>query len=392
MKKIKENFIMRKLIIKSLKFFSYLNQIIPKNEKKILLYDSIREFLDDNTEAIYTYLINNGYKKEYKIFCCVTNEKGNNFNYKNIGIIKAIYHYLTSKYVFFSFGDFRIKPSKEQIVINQWHGSPLKKIGKMTLDKNYLNEDIDNFTFLLSASEVFSDILRKSFGCSKNKIKIMGNARNDYLFSDKKVLEILDIKREEYKKFILWMPTFRIAKDKRFNYGEIKENETMLPILNTFQEMEELNNILEKEKVLLIIKVHPLAVFKEKNYSNIKIVVNNDLKIKNIKLYEFVKEFDALITDYSSIYFDYLLLNRPIAFTLDDYEIYENNRGFNFENAIDYLAGDQIYNNGDLIRFILDLSEGRDNYKEQRIKMNNLFNYYQDNLNCKRLLEEVGIK
>lgn len=390
--KIKQNVILRKLIINVLKIISYLNEIIPKNKNKILLYDSARNFLDDNTEALYSYLIENNYDKKYEIICCVPNEKENNSFYKNIGILEGVFHYLTSKYVFFSFGDFRIEPSKKQIVVNQWHGSPIKKLGKMTSDKNYLTEKLDNFTFLLSASEFFTEILSKSFGCSKDKIKIIGNARNDYLFSKKETLKILGIKKENYKKSILWMPTFRKSNNNRFNDGNTKETETMLPILNTFKDMEKLNDILIKEKILLIIKVHPSAIFKKKNYSNIKIMVNDNLRIKNIKLYEFVKEFDALITDYSSIYFDYLLLNRPIAFTLDDYEIYQNSRGFNFENTIDYLAGNHIYNSEDLIRFILDLLEGKDNYKEQRIKMNNLFNYYQDSMNCKRLLEEVGIK
>lgn len=390
-KKIKEDVILRKLIINMLKIFSYLNQIIPKDKNKILLYDSTRSFLDDNTEALHSYLITNNYNKKYKIICCVPNEKENNSSYKNVGILEGVFHYLTSKYVFFSFGDFRIKPSNRQIIINQWHGSPLKRVAKMTSGKTYLTERLDNFTFLLSASEFFTEILSKSFGCSKDKIKIMGNARNDYLFSKKETLKILGIKKGDYKKLILWMPTFRKSNDNRFNDGDTKETETMLPILDTFQDMEKLNDILTKEEILLIIKVHPLAIFKERNYSNIKVMVNDDLRVKSIKLYEFVKEFDALITDYSSIYFDYLLLNRPIAFTLDDYEMYQKSRGFNFENAIDYLAGHHVYRIKDLIDFIADLSQEKDIYKNKRVEMNNLFNYYQDNLNCKRLLEEVGI-
>lgn len=391
-KKIKQNVILRKLIINVLKIISYLNKIVPKNKNKILLYDSARNFLDDNTEALYSYLIENNYDKKYKIICCVPNERGNNSKYKNVRILRGIYHYLTSKYVFFSFGDFRIEPSSKQIVINQWHGSPIKKLGKMTSDKNYLAEKLDNFTFLLSASEFFTEVLSKSFGCSKDKIKIMGNTRNDYLFSKKETLKILGIKKEKYKKLILWMPTFRKSNDNRFNDGDTKETETMLPILDTFQDMEKLNNMLKKEKLLLIIKVHPLAIFKEKNYSNIKVIVNDNLKIKNVKLYEFIKEFDALITDYSSIYFDYLLLNRPIAFTLDDYEIYQKSRGFSFENIKDYLAGHHVYKYEDLIKFIEDLSKEKDIYENHRVEMSNLFNYYQDNLNCKRFLEEVGIK
>ena len=82
--KVKRNYVLRKLAIKFLNIISYLNEIIPKDSNRILLYDSDREYLADNTEALYSYLINNNYDKKYKIICYISREKKNSSYEKNI--------------------------------------------------------------------------------------------------------------------------------------------------------------------------------------------------------------------------------------------------------------------------------------------------------------------
>lgn len=390
--KLKSNKFFRKSAIIFLNLLSVVNHILPKNDRKILLYDSARDFLDDNTEALYTWLKKEGYDSKYKIYVYVANQKVNNSKYVNIGLLRGVLEFLTAKYVFFSFGDFRIRPSKKQVVINQWHGSPAKCIGKMTNDEKYQKEKLDNFSYILSSSDLFVPIMAKAFGCSEDKVMVMGNARNDYLFSSKDTLSLLDIKRSEYKKMFLWMPTFRQSKDKRFQDGDTEVSETMLPILFKNSDLKALDDYLCDLNVLLVIKIHPLAMFKENRYRNIITVTNDDLFSKDVRLYEFVKEFDALLTDYSSIYFDYLILNRPIGFTLDDYEKYKSTRGFVFDNMIEYMPGHHIYSFGDFKQYISDVLNGVDIYEEKRNKCKDLFQKYTDNHNCERLFEQIGIR
>ena len=389
--KLKNNIFFRRVAISFLKIVSVINYLIPKDERKILLYDSAREFLDDNTEALYSWLKKEGYDKKYKISVCVANQKESSSEYKNIGLVKGVFEFLTSKYVFFSFGDFRIRPSKKQIVVNQWHGAPAKCIGKMTYDERYQKENLDNFSYVLASSELFVPIMAKAFGCSENKVIIMGNARNDYLFSSKDALALLGIERIKYNKLILWMPTFRQSSDKRFRDGNTKTSETLLPILLENSDLKKLDDLLHELNVLLVIKVHPMALFKEYFFRNIITITNNDIIPKGVRLYEFVKEFDALITDYSSIYFDYIILNRPIGFTLDDYEKYKSTRGFVFDNMIEYMPGHHIYSFDDMKQFIVDVRNEIDMYENQRIKYKRLFQKYEDN-NCKRLARFVDIE
>lgn len=93
---------------------------------------------------------------------------------------------------------------------------------------------------------------------------------------------------------------------------------------------------------------------------------------------------DVLITDYSSVYFDYQLLDRPIGFAIDDVEEYRRNRGFVFDNILDYMPGEKIYSFDELKTFFDHLHKGQDDYSEKRKKVNDLVNHWQDAGNCER--------
>ena len=105
------------------------------------------------------------------------------------------------------------------------------------------------------------------------------------------------------------------------------------------------------------------------SFSNIKKIDNQFFDDIDIPMYEFVALTDALISDYSSIGIDYLIVNHPIAFTLDDFEEYKKTRGFIIDDPRIYMPGHHLYIYEDLKRFLSDVSEGKDSYKEQREKV-----------------------
>ena len=72
------------------------------------------------------------------------------------------------------------------------------------------------------------------------------------------------------------------------------------------------------------------------------------LEKEKLQLYELIGISDALISDYSSVAVDYLLLDRPLGYVLADYEIYREKRGFVFEDPLEYMPGEKIYNACDL--------------------------------------------
>ena len=92
-----------------------------------------------------------------------------------------------------------------------------------------------------------------------------------------------------------------------------------------------------------------------------------------------------MITDYSGIYYDYLLTDKIIGFTTDDFEKYKEEKGFVFENPKEYMAGENIENIKDLYTFIDNVITNNDIYKKKRNKMKTLFNKYADDKSSERL-------
>ncbi|WP_288177740.1 CDP-glycerol glycerophosphotransferase family protein [Blautia hydrogenotrophica] len=131
---------------------------------------------------------------------------------------------------------------------------------------------------------------------------------------------------------------------------------------------------------------------KIRQYRRICFLTNEDMRRRQVPLYSLVKEADALITDYSSVYFDYLLLDRPIGFVLEDLESYEGHRGFVVPNPLDYMPGEKIYCKEELLDFFRKVVNEEDNFKEERKKICDQVNYYQDGNNCARLLELIHLE
>ena len=116
----------------ALKPLTFVNKIVKK--KDIIFFYSNLGFRD-NVKAFFDYLIDNGYNKEYRIVV-----SANDWKYfvdsapDNVIFVnnkKGILYFLRSKYAFYSFGKYPIKPAKNQKVVNLWHGMPLKRLGNM---------------------------------------------------------------------------------------------------------------------------------------------------------------------------------------------------------------------------------------------------------------------
>ena len=86
---------------------------------------------------------------------------------------------------------------------------------------------------------------------------------------------------------------------------------------------------------------------------------------------------DALITDLSSVYIDYLMINKPIGFFMNSVKSYS--RGFNIENFEEYLPGEKIYSIEDLERFVENICYNIDTYEDERMRINGILNPPKDN-------------
>ena len=110
-----------------------------------------------------------------------------------------------------------------------------------------------------------------------------------------------------------------------------------------------------------------------------------------LQLYEVIGKSDALLTDYSSVLFDYLLTGKPQGFIVDDIDTYSKSRGFLVENIEDYLPGRLIKSIKELCDFLNDIVAGSDNYLIAREKLKQKIFDNPDGLSCQRICEYFSI-
>lgn len=122
---------LKPLLFKVSDFTYKINKMIPKKRNRIVLYSNWG--FRDNLRTLYHYLVDNDYQETYEIVCASNDfyhlDKENDVKY--VSIYRGFFYFLTSKYFFYSFGKYPIKPAPSQMVVNLWHGMPLKKIGNL---------------------------------------------------------------------------------------------------------------------------------------------------------------------------------------------------------------------------------------------------------------------
>ena len=364
---------------------SFFNRFIPKDDKLILIYSNMG--MRDNVKAIYDHLIENNYNNKYKILVSCNDEFDNKFptNVKRISNMSGVMYYLKAGHVFYAFGRIPIYPKKGQNVVQMWHGTPFKAPDQHQLKtappKPY-------YTSMLISSEYFKEIVKRAHGLKDENIAICGQPRTDAMFEDfEKYPEL-----KNYKKVVVWLPTFR--KSSTLGYSDVDNIKSVIPIFDV-SDYENLNNWLSEKNVLLIVKLHPMedvSKFKELNISNLRLLSHKEFVDKGWDLYKLISQCDAMITDYSSVFYDFMLLNRPLAFTVDDYDDYKNKRGFAVGNPEYLTAGYKIGNKLQFYNFIDDLIKEIDIYKERRQEVNKLVNTYNDGKQCERALKIANIK
>ena len=171
------------------------------------------------------------------------------------------------------------------------------------------------------------------------------------------------------------------------HFSDIEQFSTWTVLIN----IEYLN----KNNVLLVFKLHHLQadldVF-HKKFDNILILRDEDLSSDGVQLYQVVKYADIIISDYSSISIDAMVLDIPLIYTLDDYKKYDESRGLFPHNAIDYMPGYHIYDDGELMGAVSEILEGKDKYSEERNNMRKLYHKFDDGDSSKRVVDLLKIK
>ena len=246
-------------------------------------------------------------------------------------VINSVYHYF----------------SGSKRIIQLWHGLPLK-----TLDGNIWSDD-GIYEAFISPSKWFNENIFKNLYNSKHFLNY-GYPRNDIFFANS---HMRNKKNNIGIKTIVYMPTYR---DSGKNDYPLK--------------YDELNRFCKQNEIDFILKLHPYVLtnfgvknnsffsnmIRYKKYSNIYLFP----PFKNI--YPLLTNTSILITDYSSVYYDFLLKNNPIIFYLFDKEEYQKYRGGKFLVPIDeFTPGIKVNNFYNLLKAIEDALQ-QDDFKNER--------------------------
>lgn len=376
--------------------FAYLTKFIGlflKNSplEKAIIIESHNDF-DCNGGAFYNYLLEHHVNDEYKIVWLLkhapTEKFPHNVTYARLyrPSLKRAYYSWKAKY-FLADCCMTPKKRKEQVSIYMTHGA----IGlKSVIGKEVVHNTVD---YVLGGSPNYDEIYTRELTIKPyQQILHFGFPCLDVFYHDSPN-QLARIRTERYKKVILWMPTFRKGGRRKRNDSGI-ELPLGIPIIEDATQMVDLNRMLQSENILLILKLHPMQdpdTFKElHDYSNIAVISGVRTKELGLDIYGLVKQVDALISDYSSIAYQYILLNRPIGFVLSD--VNELKSGLAVENPYDYIVGDKIYSFDDFIEFITKVGANKDEFAEKREALANWLYMYRDGKACQRLYKFLELE
>ena len=349
------------------KIILLISRLFPRRKNSILICNGRKRELTPNQLHLVNYLKANDFQ-----YTVLTRSQylRNKLLSESISVCysnswNALKAFFSSKVVVVSHGAADVKPfcldTKRQLVLNVWHGSPVKKIGKFIHNSENFNFD---FSFITVASMLEGQTMMKAFGITKEKVLNIGLCKNDILIADSRLPQ----------KEILYLPTFR----------DWPEKQGLLSFPD--KDLKALDSYLEEIERTLIIKPH-INMNEQEGFHEFK---NIKLIDSSVDAQELVLNSEMLITDYSGIYLDYLLLDRPIVFYPYDLKTYSKKRGFIYKYS-EVTPGFHVLNQKEFVHAIDSYIKNPNLHSEKRDLVKSKFHDHFDAQSCKRvcnLIEE----
>lgn len=351
------------------RFKQILRTFVCRLAKPTILFESLPDFAD-NTMPVYEELCRRGYGKKYYLiwidkkgqYVVLRGGKPVSIDRKyNIGdrIRQLSLKYKTRAVI--ACNRYIHARTKGAVHFYLSHGTPIKDVGYYPIPA------FVDYSFCQSGH--FLEHFARAFHYDPAKTVALGYPRNDVFLCppiDSKALFATPC-----HKVIVWYPTFRQQR----SGGTKTASSISLPILHDPEAAERINTAAAEAGVLIVLKPHfsqDVSLIRDLHLSNITFIGDEFFEAHRTTSYQFVGGCDALLTDYSSIYFDYLLRDKPIGAVFEDIEEYRIKPGF----ALDvdyYLKGaEALYTVDDLAAFIRRVSQGEDLRKAERAEIRSL--------------------
>lgn len=308
---------------------------LPINEKMILLEASHGKELGGNTFYMLKYLATSEQYADYQIFLSAFGQKNaekyriflDERGYQNVSvlIVASDDYYRVAASAKYLINDTSFSPSfikKEgQVYLNTWHGTPLKNMGKKVandavntgnVQKNFVSADYLTFPNLHTKVHMLEDYMLENI-CPHTKTVLCAYPRNEIFFDEKQRKELRTQLGLEQMRIYAYMPTFR---GQAYRPNVPKNDAYLLYYLC------ELDQMLKEDEVLFV-NLHPLS----KKNIDFEDFIHIQCFPEGFETYEVLNTADVLITDYSSVFFDFACTGKKIVLFPYDKEDYFRERG-----------------------------------------------------------------
>lgn len=371
------------------KLFIFLLRLLPL--QKMIVFESHPDF-SDNSFALYQELIRRGIHKKYRIYWMRTFREGkepelpeNVYTFQNDArtpgeVLKRAYVLNCARFII-DCNTFLPKRRKKQVRIHLGHGMPVK------IDLEYSRKFGDCDKYVVQ-SEFWKSIYTEQIHVPEETLCYMEYPRNDVLVEPVSCDRWKDSVRN-YDQVIIWMPTYR---QHRLHMERAMKNEYPygMPCIHNEEEISRFHEFLREKNILVLFRPHPvqeLSMIKNCGFSHIVIADDGYLDKFGITLYELLGNTNGLITDYSSVYFDYLLTDKPVALTIEDREEYFRHFTPAFPDYKRYIKGYYVESFEELLGFIEEMAEGKDSAGEERKEAKKLFHADTEGKSAFRIAE-----
>lgn len=323
--------------------YQIIHKRLPVQDNKVLFLSDVRDKLDGNLKFVWDEM--SGDKWEKAVYC-----RDKQLHTQTVSDIRRISIALnTSKYILLEdvmplLEFYSLKEGQE--IIQLWHAAgAYKKFGFGRSEEGLrVSRSHNRYTKAVTSSVSIMDCYAEAYGIDRNRIAATGVPRTDIFFDEDWKLSVREKLAEEYpqienKKVILFAPTYRGT-----HIGDAGYNMDMLPF-------DRLREALGDEYVF-ITKWHPAM------YNNLKLTgamaADDDfvIDLSHIRdVNSILPAADILVTDYSSIIFEWSLLDRPIVYYAYDIDEYSSDRGLYYPFE-EYIYGDVAHTPEELVKAI----------------------------------------
>jgi CDP-ribitol ribitolphosphotransferase / teichoic acid ribitol-phosphate polymerase len=268
--------------------------------------------------------------------------------------------------------------------VELWHGFPLKALAAAHRTAEYGTTRLgDRLAGITSYSPLYSYVMSSVFRIDISKFTVTGAPRNDFLAGSRatEVQRLLFGPENLSRQLVVYAPTFRAATHRAGRDGE--------NVFTCRQDFERLDRFCASRNLLFVVKAHPLEGDRPgaRDYEHIRFLYDDELESVDADFYELLGGAACLVTDYSSVAFDFLLTRRPIVYWTKDRGAYADARGFMFDHPESFMPGPVATDGATLVAHVDRALADGTWHQDERERVKRLVHTYDDFRSSERVWE-----